>query len=309
VIREAEFDADIARTARRLSATSLGIVLSGGGARAFAHIGVLEELAAAGLTIDRVAGVSMGAVIGALFAMGYDADEMDAICFEEWVQRRPLSDYTVPRHSLIRGERFRSMLHRTFGTRLIEELPRSFMCGSTELRSGRLEMVRHGPLWEAVGLSICLPVIGPPQVRGRELFVDGSLVNNLPVKVMADMGEGPIIAVDVKATFERSQGGTAVARASGDRSPRPPSLGETLMRVLLLGSENTSEAARRHADLLIKPHAEGVGLLEFHQLDTAREAGRAAAREALERAPAGLFPDRADPRARLEEVARNDQSR
>jgi predicted acylesterase/phospholipase RssA len=68
-----------------------------------------------------------------------------------------------------------------------------------------------------------------------------------------------------------------------------PRLGETLTRVLLLGSENTTEAARRHADLLIKPRAEGVGLLEFHQLDTAREAGRAAAREALEQAPAGWF--------------------
>ena len=289
VIRETEFDADLARTARRLSGTSLGIVLSGGGARAFSHIGVLEELTAAGVTVDRVAGVSMGAVIGALFAMGHDPDEMDEICFEEWVQRRPLNDYTVPRHSLIRGERFRSMLHRTFGTCLIEELPLSFMCGSTELRSGRLEIARHGPLWEAVSFSICLPVIAPPQIRGREMFIDGALVDNLPVKAMADMGEGPIIAVDVKATSGRSEDGPAAARTQDNRPPRPPSLGETITRVLLLGSENTTEAARRHADLLIKPRPEGVGLLEFHQLDTAREAGRMAAREALERAPAGLF--------------------
>ena len=289
VVRETEFDADVARAARRLSGTSLGIVLSGGGARAFSHIGVLEELTAAGMTVDRVAGVSMGAVIGALFAMGHDADEMDEICFEEWVQRRPLSDYTLPRYSLIRGERFRSMLHRTFGTCLIEELPRSFICGSTELRSGRLEIARHGPLWEAVSFSICLPVIAPPQIRGREMFIDGSLVDNLPVKAMADMGEGPIIAVDVKAASERSKDSQAAARTRDDRPPRPPSLGETITRVLLLGSENTSEAARRHADLLIKPRPEGIGLLEFHQLDAAREAGRVAAREALERAPAGLF--------------------
>jgi len=290
VIREAELDADIVRAARRLSGTSLGLVLSGGGARAFAHIGVLEELTAAGVTIDRVAGVSMGAVIGALFAMNLDADEIDAICFEEWVQRRPLSDYTLPRHSLIRGERFRSMLHRTFGSRLIEELPRSFMSGSTELRSGRFVIARQGPLWEAVGFSVCLPVIAPPQMRGREMFIDGSLVDNLPVRAMAEMGEGPIIAVDVKATFERSPNpaGPADGPARNDRQ-RPPSLGETLTRVLLLGSENTSEAAGRHADLLIKPRAQGVGLLEFHQLDVAREAGRVAAREALERAPAVMF--------------------
>jgi NTE family protein len=97
LIRETEFSADIARMARRLSGTSTGIVLSGGGARAFAHIGVLEELTAAGVTIDRIAGVSMGAFIGALFAMGDDADEIDAICFDEWVWRKPLRDFTLPR--------------------------------------------------------------------------------------------------------------------------------------------------------------------------------------------------------------------
>jgi EmrB/QacA subfamily drug resistance transporter len=294
VIREAELDSDIARMARRLSGTSVGIVLSGGGARAFSHIGVLEELTAAGVTIDRVAGVSMGAMVGALFAMGHDADEMDAICFEEWVQRRPLRDFTIPRHSLIRGERFQSMLHRTFGARLIEELPRGFMCGSTELRSGRLEVARYGPLWEAVGFSINLPVIAPPQVRGRKIFIDGSLVDNLPVKAMAGMAEGPIIAVDVKAVPGRPANGPAGAHARPSRPSRVPGtagsprLAETLTRLLLLGSENTSLAARQHADLVISPRAEGVGLLEFGQLDAAREAGRAAAREALERAPASL---------------------
>jgi NTE family protein len=288
LIREIELSADISRMARRLAGNSVGIVLSGGGARGFSHIGVLEELTAAGVTIDRIAGVSMGAVIGALFAMGHDADEIDAICFEEWVQRRPLRDFTVPRHSLIRGERFISMLHRTFGTTLIEELPRSFMCGSVELRSGRLEIARHGPLWEAVGFSINLPVIAPPQVRGRKMFIDGSLVDNLPVKVMADMREGPIIAVDVKAVPKRPKNRPEGARRRDDRPPRPPRLGETLARLLLLGSENTAQAARRHADLVIRPRAEGVGLLEFDQLEEAREAGRVAARAALERGPAGL---------------------
>ena len=101
----------------------------------------------------------------------------------------------------------------------------------------------------------------------------------------------------MKASFERL--GAEARRTAGPESngasrarrhsERPPSLGETLTRVLLLGSANTSEAARRHADLIIKPRAEGVGLLEFTQLDAAREAGRAAAREALEQAPALLF--------------------
>lgn len=293
VVRSASWDADMARMARRLSGHSVGVVLSGGGARAFAHIGVLEELTAAGITIDRVAGVSMGAFIGALFSMGLDPAGIDACCFEEWVQRRPLSDYTFPRHSLIRGDRFRAMLQRTFGETLIEELPLSFVSGSTELRSGRLVLARHGPLWEAVGYSVCLPIIAPPQVRGRELLIDGSLVDNLPVASMAGLGEGPVIAVDVKASLERPPsamrsprqeltGDEDVTGGIGAAALRTPSLGETLARVLLLGSTNTSEAASRHAAMVIRPRPEGIGLLEFHQLDAAREAGRIAAQEALE---------------------------
>jgi predicted acylesterase/phospholipase RssA len=287
-VRRGERVADIQRIARRLTGNSVGIVLSGGGARAFSHIGVLEELSAAGIAIDRVGGVSMGAFVGALFAMGLDAEEIDARCYEEWVRRRPLGDYTLPRHSLIRGERSRAMLERSFGDVAIEELGRGFFSGATELRSGELVVVRSGPLWEAVGLSFCLPVLAPVQVRGRQLLVDGSLVDNLPVETMAAQGEGPVIAVDVKASFERP---AAPAGGNGDRDGaelRRPSVLEALTRVLLLGSSNTSEAARRHADWTIAPRNEGVGLLEFHQLDQAREAGRAAAREALEQAPASI---------------------
>jgi NTE family protein len=127
---------------------------------------------------------------------------------------------------------------------------------------------------------MCLPVIAPPQLRGRDMYIGGSLVDNLPVKVMADLGEGPVIAVDVKATFERPVGQRD--HVVPDREARSlPSFGETLARVLLLGSANTSESARRFADLTIQPRVEGVGLLEFHQLDAAREAGRAAVDAAL----------------------------
>jgi NTE family protein len=278
--------------ARRLAGRSVGIVLSGGGARALSHIGVLEELEAGGLTIDRVAGVSMGAFIGGMFAMGMNGDEIDARCYEEWIRRRPLGDYTVPRHGLIRGDRARAMLERTFGEVSIEELPRSFFSGATELRSGELVVHRWGKLWDAVATSFAIPVLAPAQVRGERILVDGSLVDNLPVEEMTALGEGPVIAVDVKATVERppkAGAGTAESGGSGRRELRVPSLGEALMRVLLLGSANTSQSARRHADWTITPRNEGVGLLEFHQLDQAREAGRAAAREALESVPEGIL--------------------
>ncbi len=159
-VRAESGDADVERIARRLAGQSLGIVLSGGGARAFSHIGVLEELEASGLEIDRVAGVSMGAFIGGMFAMGMTADEIDARCYDEWIRRRPLGDYTLPRYSLIRGDRAKAMLRRTFGAVSIEELRRGFISGAAELRSGELVVHRWGQLWDAVGTSFAIPVIG-----------------------------------------------------------------------------------------------------------------------------------------------------
>ena len=277
----AALDAGIARLGRRLARRSVGLVLSGGGARALSHIGVIDELLAAGITIDRVAGVSMGAYVGAMLAMGRDPDEIDAYCFEEWVRRNPLNDYTLPRKALIRGERVRAMFHRAFGQVAIEELDLGFSCGTAELHSGELVRHRFGALWERVAMSMTLPGLAPPVVSGRRVFVDGGVIDNLPVRSMAGDGEGPIIAVDATSGFGLAR------RADADESAPP--LRETLTRVFLLGCANTAQEARRWADLVINPRSDGIGLLEFHQLDRAREAGRRAAREALADAPPELF--------------------
>jgi EmrB/QacA subfamily drug resistance transporter len=287
----------LAAAARRLAGRSIGLVLSGGGARGFAHIGAIEELVAAGYTIDRVGGCSMGAFIGAMFAMGMDTDEIDARCYEEWVRRNPLSDYRLPRHSLIRGERVRAMLARNLpGT--IEELPLEFFCVSGDLPTAELVVHRRGELWRAVGASMSLPGLVAPSLIGNRMLVDGGVLNNLPVDVMAAAGEGPVIAVDVTNRFEAPtedapNGGARQRRfrrrtPAGDADGPLPGFTETLARALLLGSVDTAEAARTHADLVITPPNVGVGMLEFHQLDRMRESGRRAAQEALEQAPARL---------------------
>lgn len=263
-----------ARAGRRLAHRSVGVVLSGGGARALAHIGVLDELLAAGVQIDRVGGVSMGAFIGAMLAIGMDAEEIDARCYEEWVRRRPLTDYRIPRHSLIRGDKVRALLARNVPGR-IEELGRDFFCVSGDLLSGELVTHRRGSLAEAVSASICLPGLAAPVQTGDRMLVDGGVLNNLPVDLMAATAEGPVIAVDVTTRFEANW------RTNGDEGALPGFV-ETLTRALLLASTDTAEAARAHADLVITPHNEGVGMLEFHQLDRLRESGREATRAALE---------------------------
>jgi NTE family protein len=279
-------------------------VLSGGGARAFAHLGVLDVLLEAGMLVDRVGGVSMGAFIGGLLAAGHDSAAIDACCYEEWVRRNPINDYTLPRSALIKGHKAEAMLERVFGDVRLEELARSFYCASVNLRGNRLVIDRDGPMMEAVGASISLPLIAPPMRRERALLIDGSLLDNLPLEPMSSSGEGPVLAIDIKGGEERprraetpSPGDSPASEqpSPSDRPVRLPSLPETMARIALLSSANTDEAARRHADETIRVRVEGVGLLEFHQIDQARAAGRRAATAALEDAPEWLTGGRPGP--------------
>jgi NTE family protein len=280
---------DLARVARRLAGRSVGIVLSGGGARAFAHLGVLDVLLDAGLTVDRVAGVSMGAFVGGLLACGHDSGSIDACCYEEWVRRNPINDYRLPRASLIKGAKAQAMLERVFGETRIEQLARSFYCASVDLRRSALVIDRDGPLVTSVGASISLPLIAPPMAREERLLVDGSLLDNLPLGPMASSSEGPVLAVDIKGGEERPR---APSAGEPTRSRRLPALTQTMSRIALLSSANTAEAARRLSDMTISVRVGGVGLLEFHQIDQSRRAGRLAALTALEDPPPWLVPDR-----------------
>jgi predicted acylesterase/phospholipase RssA len=273
----------------------VGVVLSGGGARAFAHIGVLEQLQSAGVVIDRVGGVSMGAFIGGLLACGHDSKAIDAYCYEEWVRRNPMNDYTLPRMALIKGQKARTMLERVYGDVRIEELDRSFYAASVDLKLSALVIDRDGPLFLAVGSSMALPLIAPPQLRSERLLIDGSLLDNLPLAPMTAAGEGHVLAVDIKGGEERPRTGASTIadgarRLADKRSVRVPSLPGTMYRIALLSSANTTEAARVHADLTIEVRVPSVGLFEFHQIDEARAAGRRAAEAALEGSPSWLSP-------------------
>ncbi|MBD0282633.1 MAG: patatin-like phospholipase family protein [Thermoleophilaceae bacterium] len=281
-----------ASIARAIAGRSLGIVLSGGGARGLAHIGVLDELTRAGLEIDRVAGCSMGAVIGAMFASGRSPDEIRRICETEFAGRNPLGDYTLPLVALVRGERARSMGERIYGDRLIEELPRQFYSVSCDLISSELVFHRRGRLDEGVGASMALPGVFPPVSVDDRFLVDGGVLNNLPIEAMAADGEGPIIASDVTARFEpprRRPRHDLLQRArealTGIGAPVPLGFREIMMRTVVLGSIDTAEAARRHADVVIEPAVQAIGLMAFDQLPAAFQAGRRAAAAALESSP------------------------
>ncbi len=265
---------DVARAARRVTRRSLGVVLSGGGARGFAHIGVLDVLAHEGLEVDRVGGCSIGAFVGAMAALGFDAEHMRTLCRQEFVSRSPFNDYTVPRVSLIRSRKAAAMLSRIFAEIQLEELPRPLFTVSADLLSSQLVVHRDGPLREAVAASMCLPGLAPPLATAGRLLVDGGVLNNLPVDLMAERGEGPILASDVIRRLS--------PREAADSSlPALPSLVETLSRATVLGSVERAESNRALAQLVVTPDVQDIPLRDFTQLDRAIEAGRRAAEQTL----------------------------
>jgi predicted acylesterase/phospholipase RssA/CRP-like cAMP-binding protein len=289
----AELAGRVEALARRLCGQALGVVLSGGGARAFAHLGVVEELAAAGLVPDRIAGVSLGSVVGAGLAFGHDPETLAGLFRRGFVETNPTGDYTLPLFSLIRGRRTRELLCEAFGERRIEELATRFFCLSCDLVGRESVVHRTGRLRDAVYPSLSIPGLFPPvpTADGR-LLVDGGVLDNLPVETMAAANEGPVIAVDVSGRVGGfGQGG----RPGLERFRRPlrrfltggeaelPRLGETVVRTVTVGSIDTADAARRHADLVIAPEVDGIGLLDWKRLERVREIGREAARSALER--------------------------
>lgn len=294
VRRGSRFQGDLARVARRLSGSSVGLVLSGGGARGFCHIGVIHELLDAGLQIDRIGGCSMGAYVGAMCAMEMDSAAMRYRCNEEFVLRSVTSDYTVPFVSLLRGVRAREMLENTFGDARIEAQPREYFCVSADLISGELVEHRSGLFADEVGASVCLPGVYRPRPLHGRLLVDGGVLNNLPVQQMVASAEGPVIAVDVTADFVPPQPGAGRFRRARSRAWATrarsyvigsdevvPSFIETLVRSVSVGSTAAVEAARRRADALIVPDTGAVGMLDFARLDEMVAIGRRAAADAL----------------------------
>ncbi len=274
VVRADHAAADLRPLAARIAGRSIGLVLSGGAARAFSHLGVLQELEDAGLTVDRYAGTSMGAIIAGLAATGRDAAAVDATIYEYFIRSNPTSDYTVPSKGLIRGRRTLAALRNSFGEQLVEELPHEFRCVSVDLIERRAIVHRRGPMADVVGCSLRVPGLYAPVAFGGSLHVDGGVLDNLPVAALGRQ-DGPLIAVTVG-------GGHATSAASETkRAPRVPNLVDTLMRTMTIGSAMASSEVLAQADLAIHADTSSIGFLEWHQIDRAREIGRDAARAAL----------------------------
>jgi len=280
---------DIARLARILTGRAIGLVLGGGAARGFAHVGVYRALVEAGIPIDWVGGTSIGSVFAAMIALDWTPDQTEALARTAFVERNPLGDYTLPLVALLRGRRVQQLVLEHFGGE-IEDLPIPYYCVSSHLELGEVQIHERGPLWRAIRASVALPGVLPPAIVDGELSIDGGILNNLPVDVMRTRGVGQVIAVDLSLRedslirFDEMPGPLEILRnwlMPSRRRRAPPSILTLLVKASMGASAANTRAMRELADLLIQPPVAPYALLDVKNFDVLVEVGYEHARMCL----------------------------
>jgi lysophospholipid hydrolase len=284
---------DLQRLVRRVTGRAIGVVLSGGGARGLAHIGVIRALEESGVPIDLIGGTSMGALVGACYGVDMNVEAMVRVA-QRFGSQKQLLDYTVPLVSLMAGRKVTNVLQSLYGDAQIEDLRRPYFAVSSSLTRAQSVVHQHGPLWQAVRASISIPGIWPPILLDSDLLVDGGCLNNLPIDVMRNLCEdGLVVGVNVgqdrelttSQDFGPSLSGWKVLRKKVRRTsvpPGAPSIAATLLRATGLGSANQLMANQHLADLVIRPPVGQFGMLEYEAHEQLIDVGYESAKQQIE---------------------------
>ena len=288
----------------------VGLALGSGSARGWAHIGVIRALQEAGFEPDVIAGTSIGALVGSVYAGG-DAATFDE--FERWVEsltwREVLSFFDVGfSGGLIKGEKLMSFLSDRFVDVQLADLKRPFACVSTELATGREVWLRTGPVIDAVRASIALPGLFSPAINEGRLLADGALVNPVPVSLCRALGADIVLAVDLGSDVigQRINGKNGKKKLDDDGPPpewvarirrwlgrgEPASDSSAIDMPSMLDVMATSinimqvriarsRMAGEPADVVIAPRLAALGMLDYDKAEYAIAEGREATRAML----------------------------
>ena len=269
---------DIDRLARLLTGNAVGLTLSGGGARGFAHIGVIKALREAGIVIDLCGGTSIGSIMAAGLAAGWNNEQMVERFRRTFVERNPIGDYTLPLISLAAGKRVSRLLRGEIGDIDIEDLALPFFCISTDLVSASMVVHRTGPLWRCLRASVAIPGILPPVFHQQRILVDGGLINHLPVDIMRGFARGRVIGVDVGsktplAACDDVDELSVLARLRLLRGRRAPNILQLLLSAGNLSTKRAAAANAEQSSILLTPQLDGIDILDWRAFDRAIEAG------------------------------------
>lgn len=254
-------------------APRLGLVLGGGAARGFAHVGVIQVLEERGIRPDLVVGASAGSLVATLYASGLGARELERLALD--MDEALLADWSLPilGRGMLRGEALARYVRQTVNGRLLEDMALPVGVLATDLGSGEGVLFRRGDAGEAVRASSAVPgVFTPVRINGRS-YVDGGLVAPVPVRHARQMGAEVVVAVDISSDPEGNS-------ADG------------LLRLLLQTTAIMGKSINRHemaaAEVPVRPRLSGVGSADFASRQRSIEAGRAAMEAALPRLQAEM---------------------
>lgn len=239
----------------------IGLALGSGGARGFAHVGVIKVLLEAGIPIDYIAGSSMGSIIGTLYGAGKDIDRLYMI--SKLFRRKYYLDFTFPKMGFIAGKRVKELIRLfTYGKNL-EELDIPVSVVATDLKTGEKVIFNKGPIDQAVRASISIPgIFVPEKIEGR-LLVDGGVVDRVPVSVVREMGADITIGVDVSGL---------------NRNSEITSIYDVIMQSIDILQLEVIQNREIASDIMIRPPVEKYSSRAFTNIDeiiaTGEEEGR-----------------------------------
>ena len=239
----------------------IGLVLGGGAARGFAHVGVIQVLEEAGIRPNLVVGTSAGSLVAAFYASGKTGRQLQQVA--ETMEEAAFADWTLPIFSrgMLRGEALARYVGVQVNGRLIENMPLPLGIVATDLNSGLGVLFQRGDTATAVRASSAVPALFQPvKIGGRE-YVDGGLVSPVPVRYARQMGAEFVIAVDISSAPE--------GNAASDTL-------EILMQTFSIMSKSINTFELKDADMVVRPLLAGVGSSNFSARRQAIDAGRVA---------------------------------
>jgi NTE family protein len=241
----------------------IAFALGGGAAKGFAHIGVIKVLEQNGIKPDIITGTSAGSVIGSLYASGLSpiAIQQTAMNLDE----DQLTDYTFSTTGIVKGEALQNFINKAVGNRPIEKLPIPFGAVATNKETGAAAVFRVGNTGQAVRASASIPNVFLPVKIGQNTYVDGGLVQPVPVEAAKNMGADVVIAIDISAKPTK---GTKGFWATIDQS------------INIMGQVALNKQLNM-ADVVIHPNIDNISSLSFEQRHLAILEGEKAALAAL----------------------------
>jgi predicted acylesterase/phospholipase RssA/CRP-like cAMP-binding protein len=281
---------DFARVGRFLTGRAVGLVLGGGGARGFAHIGILRAMQESGVPIDMIGGTSMGASLAAQHAMGWTPEKIEEINRKVWVEIQPHKELTLPILSIVGNRGSTRVGQMMYGDAQIEDLWVPFFCVSSNLSTAVARVHRTGSLLWAVTASASLPGVAIPVLEDGQLLCDGALLNNIPGDVMRDLGCGRVVISEVSVEQDQAFACTRVptvweivrGKFTRKKSATPfPSMLEILLRAAMLGSARRERDIMNDADLVFHPPINQFSLMDFQSLHAIVQVGYDYARAEL----------------------------